>query len=88
EFMGMNLHVAWFLHPDAPLREALTAAAASKVTRLTGNVNTWMPLGKMIDEKVVVNGIVALLPTCRSTNHTMHLVSMARAAGIQINRDD
>lgn len=56
----------------------MTAAAARQVTRLTGNGNTWMPLGKMIDEKVVVNGIVALLATGGSTNHTMHLVAMAR----------
>ena len=54
---------------------------------MTGNGNEWMPIGKMIDEKVVVNGIVALLATGGSTNHTMHLVAMARAAGIQINWD-
>lgn len=51
EFMGMQLPGSSFVHPDAPLREALTAAAARQVTRLTGNGNTWMPLGKMIDEK-------------------------------------
>lgn len=73
---------------DSPLRDALTAAAARQVTRMTGNGNEWMPIGKMIDEKVVVNGIVALLATGGSTNHTMHLVAMARAAGIQINWDD
>ncbi len=44
---------------------------------MTGNGNEWMPLGKMFDEKVVVNGIVALLATGGSTNHTMHLVAMA-----------
>lgn len=43
---------------------------------MTGNGNEWMPIGKMIDEKVVVNGIVALLATGGSTNHTMHLVAM------------
>lgn len=88
EFMGMQLPGSSFVHPDAPLREALTAAAARQVTRLTGNGNEWMPLGKMFDEKVVVNGIVALLATGGSTNHTMHLVAMARAAGIIINWDD
>lgn len=51
EFMGMQLHGSSFVHPDAPLREALTAAAARQVTRLTGNGNEWMPIGKMIDEK-------------------------------------
>jgi len=88
EFMGMQLPGSSFVHPDAPLRQELTAAAARQVTRLTGNGNEWMPLGKMIDEKVVVNGIVALLATGGSTNHTMHLVAMARAAGIIINWDD
>jgi len=86
--MGWQLPVSSFVHPDAPLREALTAAAARQVTRLTGNGNEWMPLGKMVDEKVVVNGIVALLATGGSTNHTMHMVAMARAAGILINWDD
>ncbi len=88
EFMGMQLPGSSFVHPDAPLRHELTAAAARQVTRLTGNGNEWMPIGKMIDEKVVVNGIVALLATGGSTNHTMHLVAMARAAGIIINWDD
>ncbi|STK71394.1 phosphogluconate dehydratase [Escherichia coli] len=88
EFMGMQLPGSSFVHPDSPLRDALTAAAARQVTRMTGNGNEWMPIGKMIDEKVVVNGIVALLATGGSTNHTMHLVAMARAAGIQINWDD
>jgi phosphogluconate dehydratase len=68
--------------------QALTEAAARQVTRLTGNGNEWMPMGKMVDEKVIVNGIVALLATGGSTNHTMHLVAMARAAGILINWDD
>ncbi|WP_024559031.1 phosphogluconate dehydratase [Franconibacter pulveris 1160] len=88
EFMGMQLPGSSFVPPDAPLREALTAAAARQVTRLTTNGNEGLPLGKMIDEKVVVNGIVALLATGGSTNHTMHLVAMARVAGIIINWDD
>ncbi|BDH45452.1 phosphogluconate dehydratase [Salmonella enterica subsp. enterica serovar Choleraesuis] len=88
EFMGMQLPGSSFIHPDAPLRAELTAAAARQVTRLTGNGNDWMPFGKMVDEKVVVNGIVSLLATGGSTNHTMHLVAMARAAGIIINWDD
>lgn len=87
EFMGMQLPGSSFVHPDAPLREVLTAAGR-QVTRLTGNGNTWMPLGKMIDEKVVVNGIVAILATGGSTNRIMNLVAMARAAEILINWDD
>lgn len=56
----MQLPGSSFVHPDSPLRDELTAAAARQVTRMTGNGSEWMPLGKMIDEKVVVNGIVAL----------------------------
>ncbi len=72
EFMGMQLPGSSFVHPDAELRQALTAAAARQVTRMTGNGNEWMPLGKMFDEKVVVNGIVArwqpaVRPTIRCT---------------------
>ncbi|MFV2388775.1 dihydroxy-acid dehydratase, partial [Escherichia coli] len=83
EFMGIQLPGSSFVHPDSPLRAALTDAAARQVTRMTGNGNEGMPIGKMIDEKVVVNGSVALLATGGSTNHTRHLVAMARAAGIQ-----
>ncbi len=88
EFMGMQLPGSSFIQPDALLRKELTAAAARQVTRFTGNGNEWMPIGKIMDEKAVVNGIVALLATGGSTNHTMHLVAMARAAGIIINWDD
>ena len=69
EFMGMQLPGSSFIQPDAPLRKALTEAAARQVTRLTGNGNEWMPLGKMVDEKVIVNGIVALLATGLNQPH-------------------
>ena len=81
EFMGMQLPGSSFIQPDAPLRQALTEAAARQVTRLTGNGNEWMPMGKMVDEKVIVNGIVALLATGGSANPTLHPVAPARAAG-------
>ncbi|MDO1920563.1 dihydroxy-acid dehydratase, partial [Escherichia coli] len=77
-----------FVHPDSLLRDALTAAAARQVTRMTGNGNEWMPIGKMMDEKGVVNGIDALLATGGCINHTMHLVALVRAAVIHINWDD
>ncbi len=48
--MGMQLPGSSFVHPDSPLRDALTAAAARQVTRMTGNGNEWMPIGKMIDQ--------------------------------------
>lgn len=88
EVMGLHLPGASFVHPDTPLRDALTDAAARQVTRLTETSGHYLPIGQLVDEKVVVNGIVALLATGGSTNLTMHMVAMARAAGIIINWDD
>lgn len=88
EVMGLHLPGASFVQPDMPLRAALTDAAARQVTRMTETSGNYMPVGRMVDEKVIVNGIIALLATGGSTNHTMHLVVMARAAGIHINWDD
>lgn len=88
EVMGLHLPGASFVHPDTPLREALTEAAAQQVTRLTEVSGNYLPIGQLVNEQVVVNGIVALLATGGSTNLTMHMVAMARAAGIQINWDD
>ncbi len=88
EMMGLHLPGASFVHPDTPLREALTDAAARQVTRLTSSAGSYMPVGRLVDEKVIVNGIVGLLATGGSTNLTMHLVAMAQAAGILINWDD
>ncbi|MBI6547564.1 phosphogluconate dehydratase [Xenorhabdus lircayensis] len=88
EVMGLHLPGASFVHPDTPLREALNNAAAHQVTRLTETSGNYLPLGLMVDEKVIVNGIIALLATGGSTNLTMHLIAMARSAGIIINWDD
>lgn len=88
EVMGMHLPGSSFVYPDIPLREALTEAAARQVTRMTESSGNYLPAGRLVDEKVIVNGIVALLATGGSTNHTMHLVAMAKAAGIIITWDD
>ncbi|WP_438333732.1 phosphogluconate dehydratase [Edwardsiella tarda] len=88
EVMGMHLPGSSFVQPDTALRHALTDAAARQVTRMTESSGNYLPIGRMVDERVVVNGIVALLATGGSTNLTMHLVAMARAAGIIINWDD
>lgn len=88
EVMGLHLPGSSFIQPNTPLRDALTAAAARQVTRLTESSGNYLPVGQLVDEKVVVNGMVALLATGGSTNHTMHLVAMARSAGIIIDWDD
>ncbi len=76
EVMGLHLPGASFVHPDTPLRDALNDAAARQVTRLTDTAGSYLPIGRLVDEKVVVNGIVSLLATGGSTNLTMHLVAM------------
>ena len=88
ETMGLHLPGASFVNPGTPLRDALTKAASIQATRLTDLGNDYMPIGHIVDEKAIVNGLVALLATGGSTNHTMHLVAVARAAGIIITWDD
>jgi len=88
EVMGLHLPGASFVNPNTPLREALTREAAHQVTRLTKQNGNFLPIGEIVDEKALVNSIVALHATGGSTNHTMHLVAMARAAGIRIDWDD
>lgn len=88
EVMGLHLPGAAFVHPGTPLRDALTAAAAKRVLEITARGNEFIPIAEIVDEKAVINGIVALMATGGSTNHTIHLVAMARAAGILITWDD
>ncbi|KVW68325.1 phosphogluconate dehydratase [Burkholderia ubonensis] len=88
ELMGLHLPGSAFVHPHTPLRDALTAEAARRVLDLTVERGDYTPIGHVIDEKAIVNGIVALLATGGSTNHTLHLVAIARAAGILIDWDD
>ncbi|WP_423378303.1 phosphogluconate dehydratase [Burkholderia sp. LMG 32019] len=88
ELMGLHLPGSAFVHPHTPLRTALTAEAARRVLDLTVERGHYTPIGHVIDEKAIVNGIVALLATGGSTNHTLHLVAIARAAGILIDWND
>ncbi|MCF1428673.1 MAG: phosphogluconate dehydratase [Shewanella sp.] len=88
EVMGLQLPGSSFINPDEPLREALNKMAAKQVCRLTETSGQYSPIGELVNEKSVVNGIVALLATGGSTNLTMHIVAAARAAGIIVNWDD
>ncbi|GIU43325.1 phosphogluconate dehydratase [Shewanella colwelliana] len=88
EIMGLQLPGSSFVNPDDPLREALNKMAAKQVCRLTEMGTQYSPIGEVVNEKSVVNGIVGLLATGGSTNLTMHIVAAARAAGIIINWDD
>ncbi|MEX0729353.1 MAG: phosphogluconate dehydratase [Aquisalimonadaceae bacterium] len=88
EVMGLHLPGAAFVNPDEPLRYALTAEAARQVATLTAAGERYTPVGRLVDEHVMVNAIVGLLASGGSTNHTMHLVAIARAAGIVIDWQD
>ena len=88
EVMGLHLPGAAFVNPNTPLRDALTSAAAKRAAKITALGNEYLPLAQTVDERAIVNAIVGLLATGGSTNHTLHLVAMAHAAGMQINWDD
>ncbi len=88
EVMGLHLPGAAFVTPNTPLREALTRAAAGRAAEITHLGKHYTPIAEVIDERAIVNGIVGLLATGGSTNHTIHLVAIARAAGIIIDWND
>ncbi|MCX6398334.1 MAG: phosphogluconate dehydratase [Propionibacteriales bacterium] len=88
EVLGLHLPGSSFVNPGTPLREALTRAAAARAVTRTPQYDAAPPLGEMVDEKAVLNACVALLASGGSTNHTLHLVAIARAAGILLTWDD
>ena len=88
EIMGLHLPGAAFVTPNTPLRDALTAAAARRAAQICHLGKDYTPIAEVVDERAIVNGIVGLLATGGSTNHTIHLVAIARAAGIAIDWDD
>lgn len=88
EIMGLHTPGASFVNPGTPLREALTREATKRALAITALGNAYTPVGRMIDERSIVNGIVGLHATGGSTNHTIHLIAMAAAAGIAITWQD
>ena len=88
EFMGLHLPGSSFITPGTPLRDALTAAAAQRSVAITQQSGNYTPVGHVVDEKCIVNAVIGLLATGGSTNHTLHLVAIAKAAGIVIDWDD
>ncbi|HET8710381.1 MAG TPA: phosphogluconate dehydratase [Spongiibacteraceae bacterium] len=87
EVMGLQLPGSSFVNPHTELRDAYTRAAAHAVAQCV-QARDYRPLGKVIDEKAIVNGMIALLATGGSTNLTIHLLAIAAAAGIKINWSD
>ncbi|EPO5640266.1 phosphogluconate dehydratase [Pseudomonas aeruginosa] len=88
EVMGLHLPGASFVNPNTPLRDELTREAARQASRLTPENDNYVPMAEIVDEKAIVNSVVALLATGGSTNHTLHLLAIAQAAGIQLTWQD
>jgi phosphogluconate dehydratase len=88
EIMGLHLPGSTFVNPNTPLRDAITRESARQALSITALGNDYRPIGKIYDEKAVVNGVVGLLATGGSTNHTIHLIAMAAAAGITLTWTD
>jgi len=88
ELMGLQLPGGSFVNPGTPLREKLTDEAVRCVVGNTALGDHYVPVGEIVDEKAIVNSIIGLLATGGSTNHTIHLVAIAKAAGITIDWED
>lgn len=88
EIMGLQLPGSSFIHPDDPLRPLLNKYALEQLTQHTGLEADYIPLGKMLDEKSFVNAIIGLLATGGSTNHSIHLLAIAKMAGIILDWQD
>lgn len=88
EAMGVQLPGASFVNPDQTLRGALTREATVRALEMTALGDDYRPIGRIIDERAIVNAIVALMATGGSTNHTIHWIAVARAAGIVVTWDD
>ena len=88
EFMGLHLPGASFVNPNTPLRDGLTAEAVRRALTITAAGHDFTPASRVLDEKAFVNGMVGLNATGGSTNLVIHLVAMARAAGLVIDWQD
>ncbi len=88
EVMGLHLPGASFVNPNTPLRDALTEAAVRRAAALAQQRHGVWQFGHMLDERAIVNAAIGLLATGGSTNHTLHLVAMAAAVGVQLRWED
>src|ERR1700730_16437869 len=88
EIMGLHLPGASFVNPNAPLRDALTMLGVKRALEITALGNQFTPIGRVIDERAIVNGVVGLHATGGSTNLTIRLGAMAAAAGIALRWED
>lgn len=87
EAMGLHVPGAAFIHPESGVREALTREAVNSLLSIMPG-QRFTPIGRLVDPRVIVNAMVALLATGGSTNHLIHWIAVARAAGIIIDWTD
>src|SRR5688572_4928903 len=87
EAMGLHVPGTAFVNPGNELREELTREAVRTVLGIV-RARRYVPIGRMVDERAIVNAMAALLATGGSTNHLIHWVAVARAAGISIDWND
>ena len=88
EVMGLHIPGAAFINPGTKLRQELTRAAIHQLVKIGWDGNDYRPLGRVVDERAIVNAAVGLLATGGSTNHAIHLPAIARAAGILVDWED
>ena len=88
EAMGLHIPDAAFANPQSKLRTALTCAAVKRASEISALGSDYRPLGRIIDERSIINALVMLLATGGSTNHSIHWIAVARAAGIKLNWED
>ena len=88
EMTGLHLPGSAFVHPNTPLRDALVAAAPKRAVEIRDGANAYTPMSAVVDAKSLVNALAGLLATGGSTNHTLHLIAIGRAAGVRITWED
>ena len=88
EMLGLHLPGSAFINPGTPLRDALVAAAPKRAVQIAQSSNDYTPMSEVVGVKSIVNAIAGLMATGGSTNHTLHLVAMARAAGVLLTWED
>ena len=88
EIMGLQLPGSSFVNPETKLRELLNEEIVKVISQTSIHKSFDKTLCNIVNEKTIVNAIIGLLATGGSTNHTIHLIAIAKAAGIIINWDD
>lgn len=88
EMMGLHIPGSAFVNPGTPLREAMVKETARRAAATTALSEDYIPFCDIVDERAIINAVIGLHATGGSTNHTVHLIAMARAAGILIDWDD